>query len=148
MVRRRYDQRTKLRAVALADVSTVAAAAVQLGIPESNVRDWVKHPRYAELRAKTREDLAEEFRVLAHAAVALLVHRIESGDIDSRDLIPAMGVATEKSLLLTGSATSRSETRDITGSISDADLLGAVREAVALTSGGGTPPPTEDAPEG
>jgi hypothetical protein len=61
-----------------------------------------------------------------------------------------LGVAIEKSLLLSGDATSRTETRDISGSLPDIDIASAIREAEALVgaSEGRTTPPVEAAPEG
>src|SRR5882672_6902848 len=69
--KKRVDGRSrkqKLSAVLAADMVGVVAAAKQTGIPESTIRYWAEKPEFAEYRAKTREDLADEVRITAHLA--------------------------------------------------------------------------------
>jgi hypothetical protein len=146
--RRRYTKTDRITAVVAADMTSMDAAAKATGIPERTIYRWRDDPEMAEYVTQTREALADEIRVAASLAWEKLIGRIRSGDIETRDLITAAGVAVDKSQLLSGGATSRSEARDITGTISDADLIAAVREAEHLTGAGRTPAPVEGTPEG
>jgi hypothetical protein len=125
--RRRYTKTDRITAVVAADMTSMDAAAKATGIPERTIYRWRDDPEMAEYVTQTREALADEIRVAASLAWEKLIGRIRSGDIETRDLITAAGVAVDKSQLLSGGATSRSEARDITGTISDADLIAAVR---------------------
>jgi transposase-like protein len=121
MARRRYDEHTKLRIIAAADLSSITAASETSGVAGSTIRRWLDDPKYAEVRAKTREDLADEFKAIAHLGLAVLRQRLEAGEIETRDLVPVVGVAVDKSQLLTGAATSRSESRALTDDLSDTE---------------------------
>ncbi len=143
---RRYKRITKAAAVVAAEASSVLAASEQLGIPESTIRYWMDDPRFAELRENAREHMAEEALVVARLGWQMLGKAMARGEIEARDLVMAVGMATDKSQLLNGAATARTEARDITGTISDAELIAAIREAESLTSDHRGEEATEDAP--
>ena len=65
---RRYTRRQKATAVVTAAMTSVLAASEATGIPERTIGYWLEKPEYAELRAKTREELASGSIVLAHLA--------------------------------------------------------------------------------
>lgn len=115
--RRRYSRADKATAVIAAELSTVAAAAQTTGIPESTIRYWADSPRFAELRAKTREESASGFSVLMHLAMKRLAQLIPM--MEPRDLTILLGVSAEKSQLLSGGATVRSETRSLADEFDD-----------------------------
>lgn len=115
--RRKYTRRQKAAAVVAASVDSVTAASEATGIPESTIRYWRDSPRFAELRAKTREDEAAGFKVLIHMAQARLAELIPS--MEARDLVILAGVATDKAQLLSGQATGRTETRNLTDALDD-----------------------------
>jgi transposase-like protein len=117
MTRRRYTKAEKATAVIAAEMSTVAAAAQANGVPESTLRYWMDDPKFADLRAKTREEAATGFRVLMHAAQARLFDLIPT--MEARDLTILLGVAADKGQLLSGEATSRTETRSVTDDLPD-----------------------------
>lgn len=143
---RRYDKRTKLAAVMAAEMSGVVQAEEQTGIPESTIRYWMDKPEFAEVRAKTREDLADEIKVVAHLAWRRIAEALRTGEMEPRDATFAAEKATSLQLLLTGGATARTETRDITGTISDAELAAALLEAESLATGvGGSDTPPDEA---
>ena len=146
--RRRYSKREKVAAVLAADASSTLAAAEASGIPESTLRYWLDKPEFAKLRENAREGIAEDALMVARLAWKKLGQAIADGQLEPRDLVIATGMATDKSQLLNGAATSRTEARDITGTISDAELVAAVREAEQIASGGGDPSPSEDPPAG
>lgn len=149
-VRRRYTKRQKMTAVLAADMTSQEAAAEATGIPRKTLAYWMDDPEFADLRHNAREKMADETLTVARLAWGKLAERIKSGDIETRDLVLATGMATDKAQLLNGGATARSENRDISGTISDAELTAAIREAEDLTRGSrpGTPEEAEGTPAG
>lgn len=124
------SKRVKLSAVMAADMVGIVAAAKQTGIPESSIRVWRDKPEYAEIRARTREELAEDVKL---AAILTWQRVIElAPTMEARDAIFASDKATTILQLLTGAATSRAEFRDVTDAFDDheKDALSAIlREA-------------------
>lgn len=116
---RRYRKTEKVAAIVAAEASSVLAASEQTGIPESTIRYWLDQPEFANLRENAREAMAEEARVVARLAWQQLGKAVQSGNLEPRDLIMAAGMATDKSLLLSGEATARTETRTLTEGMDD-----------------------------
>ena len=135
-----------MTAVIAADLTSTEAAAEAAGIPRRTLGYWMDQPEFAELRQNAREKMAEEALTVARLAWGKLAERIRSGEIETRDLVLATGMATDKTQLLNGGATARTESRDITGTISDTELAAAIRAAEALIAGTpvGTAPETAD----
>jgi transposase-like protein len=150
MTRRAYSKRTKLSAVMAAEMGGVVQAERQTGIPESTIRYWMDQPEFAEIRAKTREDLADEIKTVAHLAWQRVAASLRSGEMEPRDAIFAAEKATSLQILMTGGATARTETRDITGTLDDADVRDIIRAAEDLvgTGAGRTAPEAADPPTG
>jgi hypothetical protein len=117
--RRSYTRRQKITAVIAADMTSQEAAAEAAGIPRKTLAYWMDKPEFAPYRHKARESLAEEMAVIARLAAQKLVEAVLAGKLEPRDLITALGVATDKMQLLTGQATDRLETRDITATLDD-----------------------------
>lgn len=132
---RRYTKATKAAAIVAATASSTLAASEQTGIPESTIRYWLEQPEFAKLRENAREAIAEEAIVVARLAWQRLGQAIARDQLEGRDLVAATGMATDKAQLLNGGATARSENRDITGTVSDAELIASLRIADALTGG-------------
>jgi hypothetical protein len=107
--KRRYTRKEKASAVTAAAASSVVAAAEATGIPATTIDYWMHSPEFVEIRDRTREELADEMRVLAHMATDRLRQLIPS--MDARDLIVLDSMAIDKSQLLRGEATARTETR-------------------------------------
>lgn len=139
MTRPRYTKRQKATAVIAATLTSQTSVAEATGIPQPTISRWVNDPAMHIFVSKTRDQLADEMGALAALAVHSIQEYVRAGRFEPRDLVTLMGVATEKSLLLSGDATSRSETRDITGTLSDAELIAAIREADRIANGEGTP---------
>jgi transposase-like protein len=132
--RRRYTKRQKATAVIAAEMSSVAAAAEQSGIPRKTLAYWLDAPEFAALRQKTREQMAEGMATIVHLAQARIVAEIEAGRFEPRDLVTLLGVATDKGQLLAGQATARTET--VTASLSDHErdqLKAVIQRALAET---------------
>lgn len=117
MARRRYTKAEKATVVIAAELSTAAAASQATGVPESTVRYWLDNPKYAELRVKTREEAAAGFSVLMYMAQERLRELIPT--MEPRDLTILLGVSAEKSQLLGGGPTSRTETRALSDDFDD-----------------------------
>jgi transposase-like protein len=117
--RRRYTKRDKVKAVTAALASSVTAAAEATGIPATTIDYWMDRPEFVKLREKTQDDLAAEMKGLSHLAASLLAARLSSGEVDTRDLIVALGVTTDKAQLLSGHATARTENRSLSDGLTD-----------------------------
>jgi hypothetical protein len=63
--------------------------------------------------------MAEEALVVARLAWGKLAETIRAGKLDPDQLLLAVGIATDKATLLSGGATSRTETRDLTAALND-----------------------------
>jgi hypothetical protein len=141
MSRRTYSRAEKAKAVGLAVVEGVTKAAEATGIPNQRVSDWLaEFDPSGEMRAKSRDAVAEQMWAVIQIGVQEVFKGIQ-GDAPLRDKVVAVGVLYDKFALLTGAATSRTESRDLTGTLSDAELIAAVREAERLTGEAGAPAP-------
>ena len=132
---RKYDRKTKLAVVMAADMVGLVQAEKQSGIPGSTIAYWMDKPEFAEFRAKAREEMADEIKVVAHLAWKRIAETI--GTMEPRDALFAAEKATSLHLLMTGEATSRSEHRDI----SDPDDAGLDALEQALSAGRETQTP-------
>lgn len=125
---RRHTQRERAHAVATAEqLNSADEAGKQLGIPGRSIRRWRDDPAMADIVRKTREETAGDVAAAMVLAWTRLIERLQRDDIETRDLIILAGVATDKSELLAGHATSRAESRDITDTLTDheSDLIGS-----------------------
>ena len=145
---RRYTKRTRVTTVIAAELSSNVAVSDATGIPESTIRLWRNDPELAKYCDKARDELGEGATMLAHRALELISARLP--DFEPRDLTILFGVLVDKAQLLSGGATSRLESRDISGTLSDADVILALAAAedYARTGHSGTPEATTGAPEG
>jgi len=110
---KKRPQAERVAAVAIAEVRGVDVASEQTGVPQRTIRLWMDRPEFAELRSKTRDELADGFRVLAHLAQSKLIQSIDS--MEPRDLTILLGVSTDKHLLMSGEATGRTESTLLRG---------------------------------
>ena len=117
--RRRYTKAEKLSAVLAAEMTGVVAVQEQSGIPESTIRYWMDQPEFAEYRAKAREDLKDEITVVAHLAWQRVAEGLKDRTFEPRDALFAAERATTQYLLMSGEATTRSETRSVTDDLGD-----------------------------
>lgn len=131
-VRRTYSRRQKVTAVVAAEMTSTEAASEATGIPRTTLAYWMDRPEFVELRRKTREELAEESKALAHKALGEIQRRL--AEFEPRDLTILYGVMVDKSQLLAGHATGRTETIALTDGLDDhekATLRGILDEALA-----------------
>ena len=135
--RRRYTAKQRAAAVGIAALSNVEVAAESTGIPRTTIDYWMDKPEFVELRSKTRDQVADEFWSTIQIGLKRVAQLIPTTD-DLQKVSIATGILYDKHALLTGGATGRTESRDLTGSLADGDLITAVREAEQIASGGGT----------
>lgn len=126
---RQYSRRQKATAVALAEVTSQTQAAAAAGIPLSTLHRWMDEPWAADLRTKTRGDIADEARVAALLALQEIVRQIRSGSLEGRDAVIAFGVLIDKAQLLSGEATARTESRTLTDGLNDHEKA-TLRDAI------------------
>lgn len=115
--RRRYTRRQKATAISVAMASSAQAAAEETGIPRRTIGYWLDKPEFAELRQKTRDDLAQQMGTLAHLIATKLSERLD--DLKPGELVVALGIVTDKAQLLSGAATSRTETKTLSDDLND-----------------------------
>ena len=135
--RRRYSAKTRAKAAGIAVVEGVTEAERQTGIPKETIQYWVTKPEFAHLRTTARDQVADEFWVGIQIGLEQVIAGF-TGDASLKDKAMALGTIYDRHALLTGMATSRSESRDLTGTMPDADLIAAVTEADEIASEGRT----------
>ena len=113
----RRSRQIKLAVVRTAEAVGVSEAARLSGVPRTTITEWMSTPENVIYRQKTREDLAEEARVMAHATLATIQARL--AEFDPRDLSVLFGILVDKGQLLSGAATARVETRELTDALND-----------------------------
>lgn len=106
-----------MAAVAEAEVNGAEQAAEATGIPRTTILYWLDKPEFVALRRKTREEQRDGYRVLIAKAQERLVNAIPT--MEPRDVTILLGVAQDKDLLLSGDATTRSESRTLNDDLDD-----------------------------
>lgn len=117
----RRPKREKLSVVLAADMAGIRATERATGIPESTIRYWMDNPEFAQYRAKAREDLKDEITVVAHLAWRRVAEGLRDGILEPRDALFAAEKATAQYLLMSGEATSRTETKALTDDLDDTE---------------------------
>ncbi len=125
--RRRYTRKQKITAVIAAEMTTNVAAAEALGTNESTVRYWMDDPQFAIYREKAREELGPEGIALAHNVLGEIKRRLP--EFEPRDLSTLLGILVDKAQLVTGQATSRTETKKLTDEMPP-DALDALSDEI------------------
>jgi hypothetical protein len=115
---RRYTPRQKARATGIALVDGVTEAAKRTGIPKQTIDYWQSKPEFGPLRTTAQELVAEQFWVGIQVGLREVIKGIE-GNAPLREKAEAMKVMADRYALLTGQATDRRESRDLTDSFDD-----------------------------
>ena len=138
------DAKTRAEAVGIALVSGDSEAARQTGIPVRTINEWRSSPEFAELRARTREEVADLYWATVQEGIEQVRIGL-GGEQPLRDKAQAVGILHDRWALLTGQATSRTEHRDLTADLDDhekqtlRDLIeGALAEPAEAVAGGPT----------
>ena len=149
MARRRYTKGQKAEVVGIAAMEGQRGASEITGIPLSTIHSWMNSPEFAQLRTEKREAVEEMFWAGIQVGLKAVIEGL-SGDAKLGEKSVALGILYDKHALLTGGATGRTESRDLTGTLSDADVQVVIREAEHLLGAGTgrTPETPEDPPAG
>lgn len=138
----------RAEAVGLSLVKGVPAASKETGIPQRTIRLWKQSPEFAELRLSAREEVAATMWV----AIQHGLDEVHAGLTDPaarlKDKADTLFGLIDRYQLLTGEATSRTESRDLTHDLDDheSEVLGrVVRDELARRADGD---PAEPALEG
>lgn len=109
---RKYTQRTRAKAVGIAIVDGVTAAERVTGIPKTTIQDWTKRPEYVHLRTTARETVIESLWVGIQVGIEEVTAGLRGeGNVHHKAM--ALQTLAERYALLTGDATSRTESRDL-----------------------------------
>lgn len=141
---RHYPAATRAKATGIAAAEGVTEAERQTGIPKETIHYWLNKPEFAHLRTTAREAVADQFWVGVQVGVEQIVAGLRS-EAPLKDKAAALATLYDRHALLTGGATGRTESRDISGSLSDADVLAALR-AVDEATGGRRAAPEDTVP--
>lgn len=115
--KRRYTKATMAATVLVADQSSVNAAAEATGIPRTTIEYWMDKPEFVDIRQRAHEGWAEEVIVVARRGWGLIAEKLP--EMEPKDLIDVTEMATAKALLMSGEATSRTETKTLTDGMDD-----------------------------
>ena len=126
--RRRYTAKQKAEAVGIAVVEGVTAAERSTGIPKQTIHYWTEQPEFGQFRTTARETVIDSLWIGVQIGARELVAGLQ-GDAPLHHKAAAWQALTDRYLLLSGEATSRSEHRDI--SDPDESGLDALEQVVA-----------------
>ena len=143
--RRRYTAKQKAELVALAAVEGVTEASRISEVPKTTIQYWTEQPEFAQLRTTAREKVEEAFNVAIQVGLRALMSNWQQASL--KDQAYALGVIYDRHALMTGSATSRTESREL-NDLPDSTYVEAIREFEAITRAGSPSPsvPAEDEP--
>ena len=127
---RKYTSKTRAKAVGIAIVDGVTAAGRVTGIPKQTIDDWTKRPEYRQLRTTAREAVVEQLWVGLQIGVRELAKGI-AGDAPLHHKASAFSALAERYALLSGDATSRTESREL-HDLPDSAYVAAIHEASRL----------------
>lgn len=130
----KYDAKTRATAAGIAAAEGVTEAERQTGIPKETIHYWLNKPEFAHLRTTARETVADQFWVGVQVGLEQIVAGLK-GDAPLKDKAAALATLYDRHALLTGGATGRTESRDITGTLSDSDVIATLRAVDEATSG-------------
>lgn len=117
MARRSYSATQKAEAVGIALVAGQTAAAEQTGIPKQTIDYWMDKPEFGHLRTRTREEFEAALWTGLQVGLEAIVEGFKTGEL--RDRASAFGTLYDRYALMTGQATSRTESRSITEGMDD-----------------------------
>lgn len=105
----------------IALVEGVPAASASTGIPERTIYVWQESEEFAELRARTKDQVADEWWAGIQKGFRAVIAGFD-GDDPLQQKATAAAILFDKLALMRGEATSRSESRDLTKVYDDHEL--------------------------
>jgi transposase-like protein len=145
--RRRYSAKERAEATGIALVEGVTEAERQTGIPKQTIDYWTQMPEFGQLRTTAREVVADRFWAGIQVGLAEVVKGLK-GDAPLKEKAHALGVMYDRHALLTGGATGRTESRDLSSrsdherallsDVIDAELARRLTDPEPAEDGAGT----------
>lgn len=108
----------KAEVVGRAEVIGTRPAARESGVPVSTVQRWRNSPEMAQLRTEKREDVAADMWAAFQKGVRRMTELMDTTE-DLTKVAIASGVIYDKLALMSGAATSRTETRSLADDYTD-----------------------------
>lgn len=111
---RRYSKARKAEVVGVAAVEGVTEAERQTGVPKETIQGWINRPEFAQMRTEKHEEVVATVWAAFQLGVNRIVELIPQTD-DLSKVSVATGIIYDKLALMSGQATSRSES--LTGDV-------------------------------
>ena len=143
--RRRYDAKTRAKASGIAVVEGVTEAERQTGIPKETIHYWTK-TEFAHLRTTAREVVVDQFWIALQVGLREVLKGI-SGEAPLKEKSDALRTIADRYALLTGSATSRTENREL-NDLPDSAYVEAIREYQSILGRSSTDGSSAEEPAG
>lgn len=126
-----FTHKEKLVAVVASETMGRRRAAKLVGASENTIKTWRSDEELLPYLLEARRQLMAQVAEASTKSWAETLHRLntEPEAIPTRDLLAIASESTNKFQLLSGQATSRSETRDVTDGIADDEMRVLVNEA-------------------
>lgn len=109
-------ERTRALGIAVLDGSTEASR--RTGIPETTINSWMHTPEFAELRDRTKEQVAAEWWAGVQHGFRRVIEAFDQ-EADVQKKATAAAIMFDKVALLRGEATARTESRSLTDGLND-----------------------------
>ena len=116
--RRRYSKLRVAELVGQAEVEGLRPTARKHHIPPSTLQRWRNRPEMARLRTEKHEEVAADVFAVFQKGVRRVEELIPQTD-DLTKVATATGILYDKFALMSGHATQRMETADVTAKLSD-----------------------------
>lgn len=100
------------------EVNGVRRTARKAGVPVSTLEHWRQHGEMAQLRTQKREDVAADVWAVFQAGVRRIQELLPITE-DMGKVAVATGIIYDKYALMSGQATTRSETKALTEGLQD-----------------------------
>ncbi len=117
-IRKRRTRSQKAVIVGEAEIIGVRPAARKAHVAESSVRYWRDSEDFAQLRAEKKEDVAADVWAAFQKGVRRIVQLMDTTE-DMGKVAVASGILFDKFALMSGEATSRTETKTLTDGMDD-----------------------------
>ena len=104
----KYRDADRVRALGIAVVEGPRAASEATGIPERTIYAWQESEEFAELRKRTKEQVAEEWWAIVQRGFRRTADLLD-GATDAQKVAVATAIIADKMLLIRGEATGRIE---------------------------------------
>jgi hypothetical protein len=116
---RAHTDSEKARAIGIALVSGTEVAAKSAGVSRRSVQRWVDDPAMSRLVAEKRETVGSHLWAGMQVALESVVAGLKDPDAPLQARATTFGILFDKWALMSGEATARTETKDVTVDLPD-----------------------------